>query len=167
LAEKLSALSAEEIIRERAKRGDPSKFLAALDRSPDVPDPFETESEDPTVESTLTKQSPTVQRFCRKLMKEIVIDGVEAKSTRTRNGDLRFRVPNGIFAEVYFLRRTDEIDLRLYVPPDDVLDERYESRGKTSKQAKYDRRLNAAEEIPDDVLRTIRRARDFMLMKRD
>jgi hypothetical protein len=167
LAEKLSALSAEEIIHERAKRGDRSKFLAALDRSPDVPDPFEAEGKEPTVEDTLAQQSPTVQRFCRKLMKEIVIDGVEAYSTRTRNGDLRFRMPNGNFAEVYFLRRTDEIDLRLYVPPDEVLDERYKRIERTSKQAKYDRRLNAADEIPDDVVRTIRRARDFMLNKRD
>src|SRR5204863_5883749 len=122
LAEKLSALSAEEIIHERAKLGDRSKFLAALDRSPDVPDPFEAEGEEPTVESTLSKQSPTVQRFCRKLMKEIVIAGVEAYSTRTRNGDLRFRVPDGVFAEIYFFRRTDEVELRVYMPPDDVLD---------------------------------------------
>ncbi len=168
LAEKLSALSAEEIVHERAKLGDRSKFLSALDRSPDVPDPFEPESDDPTVESTLAKQSPTVQRFCRKLMKEIVMAGVEAKSTRTENGDLRFRVPNGIFAEIKFRRRTDEIILRLYVPPDAVLDDRYELfETKTSKQAKYNRRLNTAEEIPADVVRTIRRARDFMLNKRD
>jgi hypothetical protein len=168
LAEKLSALSAEEVIHERAKLGNRSKFLAALDRSPDVPDPFEAEGDEPTVECTLAKQSPPVQRFCRKLMKEIVTTGVEAYSTPTDRGDLRFRVPNGIFAEIRFRRRTDEIILRLYVPPDDVLDELYKlAEPKTSKQAKYDRRLNAAEEIPDDVRRTIRRARDFMLTKRD
>jgi hypothetical protein len=168
LAEKLSALSAEEIIRERAKRGDRSKFLAALDRSPDAPDPFEAESENPTVESTLAKQTATVQRFCRKLMKDIVIAGVESYSTASQNGDLRFRVTNGVFAEINFRRRTDEIILRLYFPPDEVLDERYKPFGEqTSKQAKYERRLNAADEIPDDVMRNIRRARDFMLNKRN
>jgi len=167
LAEKLSALSAEQIIGERAKLGDRSRFLAALDRSPDVPDPLDDESDEPSVEITLAQQSPTVQRYCRKLMKVIMADGVEAYSTRTRYGDLRFRLPNGTFAEVYFLRRTDEIDLRLYVPPGEVLDKRYRLAGpKTSKQAKYDRRLNAAEGIPDDVVLSIRRARDFMMNKR-
>jgi len=167
LAEKLSALSAEEIIRERARLGDRSKFLAALDRSPDVPDPFEAEGEEPTVEGTLAKQSPTVQRFCRKLMKEIVSAGVEAYSTPTDRGDLRFRVPNGIFAEIKFRRRTDEIILRLYAPPGDDFDEPCKLVERTSKQAKFDRRLNAAETIPDDVVRIIRRSRDFMLNKRD
>jgi hypothetical protein len=167
LAEKLSALSAEEIIHERAKLGDRSKFLAALDRSPDVPDPFESESDEPTVEITLAKQSPTVQRFCRRLIKEIVAAGVEGYSTRTQNGDVRFRVSHGVFAEIKFLRRTDEVILRLYLPPDEVPDERYKSVERNSKQAKYDRRLDAAEEIPDDVVRTIRRAREFMLNKRD
>lgn len=168
LAEKLSALEAEEIIHERAKLGDRSKFLAALDRSPDVPDPFEAEGEDPTVESTLAKQSATVQRFCRKLMKEIVVAGVEANSRVPQNPDLRFSVTNGLFAEIKFRRRTDEIILRLYFPPDEGPDERlYRLFERTSKQAKFDRRLNAAEEIPGDVLQNIRRARDFMMRKRD
>lgn len=167
LAEKLSALSAEDIIRERAKLGVRSKFLAALDRSPDSPDPFEAESEHPTAESTLAKQSATVQRFCKKLMKEIVTAGVERYSRVPQNPDVRFSVTNGIFAEIKFFRRTDEIILRLYAPPDDVLDDRYKFVERTSKQAKYDRRLNAAEEIPADVVQNIRRARDFMLNKRD
>jgi hypothetical protein len=40
--------SAEDIIRERAKLGDRSKFLAALDCSRDVPDPFVADGEEPT-----------------------------------------------------------------------------------------------------------------------
>src|SRR4051812_14778744 len=125
LAEKLSALSAEEIIHERAKRGDRSKFLAALDHSPDVPDPFEAEGDEPTVAHTLAKRSATVQRCCRRLRKEIIIDGVEEYSTRTQDGDVRFRVTNGVFGEIKFLQRTDEIILRLYVAPYEVLDEQY------------------------------------------
>lgn len=165
VAEKLSALSAEEIIRERAKLGDRDRFLAALDRSPDMPDPNEIDGDEPTVEGTLALQSPTVQQFCRKLMKLIVTDGVEAYSTRKQNGDLRFRMDHGIYAEIIFLRRTDDVDLGLYFSPDDVFDERYKLRLRTSKRAKYDRRLNASEPIPDDVLRNIRRSREFMLHK--
>jgi len=165
LGEKLSALATEEMILERARNGDRAKFLAALDKSPDVPDPFEPLNEEPTMSEVLETQSPTVQQYCRKLLEEIVIDGVEAYGTRTQNGDLRFRVDHGIFAEIKFKRRTDEIDLRLYFPPDDVLDERYKLLDKTRMQSKYDRRLNAQEPIPDDVVLNIQRSREFMLAK--
>ena len=64
-------LSAEEIIHERAKFGDRSKFLAALDRSPDVPDPFEADGEETTMTSTTqyfsrgeAKLWPKMMIFC-------------------------------------------------------------------------------------------------------
>ncbi len=37
LAEKMSALMTAEVLEERARRGDRSKFVAALARVPDVP----------------------------------------------------------------------------------------------------------------------------------
>jgi hypothetical protein len=167
LAEKLSALSAEEIIHQRAKRGDRNKFLAALDLSPDAPDPNEIDPDEPTVESVIALQSPTVQRYVRKLMKEIAVEGVVPYCTRSLGGDLRFKVANGLYAEIKFPKRTESIILRLYFSPEDVLDERYKLfEHKTSKQARYDRRLNAMEPIPDDVPRHIRRSREFMLNKR-
>ena len=39
LAEKIAALDAESYIRERAKRASREKFLAALDKAPDVDPP--------------------------------------------------------------------------------------------------------------------------------
>jgi hypothetical protein len=167
VAEKLSALSAEEIIHERAKSGDRARFLKALEMSPDVPDPYESKNEEPSVENILAQQSPTVQQYVRRLKQEIEIDGVEPYGTATQNGDLRFRVTNGIFAEIKFMKRSDEIILRLYFDPHTEPGAAYKLfEKKTSKQAKYDRRLNAMESIPADVIQNIRISREFMLNKR-
>jgi hypothetical protein len=120
------------------------------------------------VENILAQQSPTVQQYVRRLKQEIEIDGVEPYGTATQNGDLRFRVTNGIFAEIKFLKRSDEITLRLYFDPHTEPGVAYKLfEKKTSKQAKYDRRLNATESIPADVIQNIRISREFMLNKRN
>jgi hypothetical protein len=167
VAEKLSALSAEEIIHERAERGDRNKFLAALNLSPDVPDPNEFDSENPGVEDLIAQQSPNVQNYVRKLMTDIMAADVAAYCTKSVGGDLRFKVPNGLFAEIKFPKRTESIVLRLYFSPDEILDENYKLfEYKTSKQARYDRRLSATEPIPEDVPQHIRKSREFMMNKR-
>lgn len=167
LAEKLSALAAEDMVLERARRGDRQKFLAALDKSPDVLDENEPKEYPMSVNYLLETKSPTVQSCVRQVMTHTMGPGVEAYTTNTNGGDLRFRNENGIFAEIKFFKRNDQIDLRLYFPPDYEPGEHYRLfERKTNMQAKYDRRLNAQEPIPDDVVRNISKSLEFMNRKR-
>lgn len=167
VAEKVSALGTEDILRERATRGDRSKFLAALDKAPDVDEEYDREQTTPTVEEVISGQLEPVQRFVHQIEKLLEADDVTEFTTNTiPGGDLRFRHENGIFAEIKFKKTKEEVDLRLYFEPDTKLGGGFKRKERTGKQCKYDIRLDVNQPIGNELKSLLARSREFMRNKR-
>ncbi len=164
VAEKVSVLGTVDILKERAKRGDRTKYLAVLDKAPATD---ETKEQPLTVQDVVDAQRDKVQSFLKEL-RPLLSDGdIEEYATESVGGDLRYRHDNGIYAEIKFKPTRDEITLRLYFESDATPGlgfKLFEKR--TSKQSKHDLRLDVHQPISDELKSLIVRSRNFMRNKR-